>query len=182
MKNKKIILIIFAIVVFIILGIFIFNIISDKIKTNKKMENINNAYIKIGELVESYKSFKDYMYKSLNDLYEETIDFVHSENLSLLGTYEDKVFLIEEQVNILNDECITIYNDKKVNDICNSYKTDFEKIVNLLVSDILEYNKTIKKYNEELSKDLPIYNFNFYSDYIDYDNDGIFLQKEEVNE
>ena len=181
-NNKKRILMIIVGIIFIALSYFAFSVINDKITTNRKMKKINNAYKEMGELVENYNEFKTYMYKSLNDLYHETIDFVHSENLSLLGTYEDKVFLIEKEVKILDKECVTIYEDKKVNGICNSYKKDFEKIVNLLVSDIFKYNETIKKYNEELNKELVIYKFVFYPDYIDYDDDGIFLQKDGKNE
>ena len=49
----------------------------------------------------------------------------------------------------LDKNCVTIYNNKEVDNICNTYRKDLEIIANVFISDVNEYNAEIDKYNKE---------------------------------
>ena len=83
------------------------------------------------------------------------------------------------QINILDDKCDKMYNDKEVNKICSNYKNDYELVLKIFNSDILNYNNKLNLYNKDNNKGLELFNSKYIKGYID---NNIDLKKEEVNE
>ena len=168
-------------IVCIIVIILIFAVVIQcgKFSTNRRMKNINNAYDELNIRIDHYNKYKTVVYRSLNDLYPESMDIVHSENLSLLGCYSDRIRYLYEEISLLDKYCGVTYNDKKIDDICNSYKIEYEKIVNLYVDDVNKYNGIIDDYNEKNNTKFEMFKSKFFPEYIDYDNDGIFSKIDE---
>jgi len=59
-----------------------------------------------------------------------------------------------------------------LNKICNNYELLYEKLVNLYVKDLNNYNSKIKGYNEYKNTNEELFKM-IHNDYIDYDEDGI---------
>ena len=53
----------------------------------------------------------------------------------------------------------------------------YEEMVNVYINDIKSFNKIIDKYNEDTNNNLEKYKSNLYSDYIDFDKDGVYNGK-----
>lgn len=180
--NKKIVLIVVGVVIFLVIGIFVFSIVKDKIETNKKIENIKVTHEDLKNKVKSYNMLRVNLYRSFEEIYHNDIHFIHSENTSLLYDYEDKVIFMLDVGKELDKNCVTIYNNKEVDNICNTYRKDLEIIANVFISDVNEYNAEIDKYNKENNDNLELFKFKNINEYIDYNGDGIFSKEEEKNE
>ena len=89
-----------------------------------------------------------------------------------LEEYNKEMKNIDTYITNIKMRCTGIYNDSEINKVCNSYKTVYEKIVNLYISDIDNYNNFITKYNENKNDKLELIE-KIHKDYIDYDEDGI---------
>ena len=87
----------------------------------------------------------------------------------LFKDYSKEINNIDNYINNINLRCNGIYNDSEINKVCNSYKLVYEKVINLYVSDIDNYNKFIEEYNEYKKENIEL--IEKVHDYIDYNND-----------
>ena len=79
---------------------------------------------------------------------------------------------IDNYISNINFRCKGTYNDSKINKLCDTYKGVYEKLVNLYISDIDNYNNFITEYNKNKNESLELID-KVHDDYIDYDNDGL---------
>ncbi len=173
MKNKKTILIAGGIIIFAALLILVITMYRDKQNTKNNMESINKNYQSLTVNVTKYNEIRT-KYSSLSSvLIMDSYDKKHEEITALLNEYNDVMKKIDNNIININLRCKGLYNDIEINKICNSYKVTYEKIVNLYVDDLKQYNDFIVKYNEYKMKELPVIDM-VHEEYIDYNNDTIF--------
>ena len=75
--------------------------------------------------------------------------------------------MIAGNVSEINSKCNVIYSDISVNKICDSYSILYEKLINLYVMDLNNYNNKISSYNEYKKDDISLFNM-IHNEYIDY--------------
>ena len=80
---------------------------------------------------------------------------------------------IDDYVETINSKCNVIYSDIEVNKICDSYDTLYEKLINLYVQDLNNYNNKITSYNEYKKESIELFN-QIHKDYIDYNKDNTY--------
>lgn len=186
MKKKTIILIIITLIIIIGLGIlinkFINNINEDQKTTKQNIELINKSYDSIKKEVENYNNSRKDIAIFINNFYYDTIDNNYSNNLESLKKHDEIIGKITKEVKVLDTKCNLIYNDTQVNKICKNYKNDYEVIINVYINDINNYNNKLNSYNNSNNKELELFKSNYINEYIDYNKDGIYEKKDEVNE
>ena len=183
-NNKKIKLIIIIgiiLVTILILSLFIINIINDKKETNKNMDIINNNYNELSTNVKEYNQIRTELSSKLNNFIYEKYSEEHDSYVDILNRYNDNIKKIDLNIKNINDLCNVIYNDISVNKICNSYKDTYEKLINLYVSDLTNYNNKVSSYNEYKEADISLFEL-IHKDYIDYNNDKKYEGKDVENE
>ena len=171
-NSKKIILISsLVLIIIIIVVILVMGIINDKKESSKNMELINDNYELLGTNVNEYNQIRSELSSKLNNFIYEDYSKEHSGYVELLTRYNNNISLIDENVKVINSKCNVIYNDISVNKICDSYKILYEKLINLYVMDLNNYNNKISSYNEYKKSDIALFKM-IHNDYIDYNDDG----------
>ena len=171
-SSKKIILIISIIlVVIIIMTILIMGIINDKKKTNENMELIKNNYELLSTNVNEYNQIRSDLSNKLNNFIYEDYNKEHDSYVEILNKYNNNISLIDENVKVIKDKCNVIYSDISINKICDSYGLLYEKLINLYVIDLNNYNNKISSYNEYKKAEISLFDM-IHSEYIDYNDDG----------
>ena len=174
MKNssKKIILICgIVLVVLVIIVLLVIGIINDKKESNKNMELIKDNYDLLSINVNEYNQIRSELSNKLNNFIYEDYNKEHDSYVEILNKYNNNISLIDENVKVIKDKCNVIYSDISVNKICNSYGSLYEKLINLYVIDLNNYNNKISSYNEYKKAEISLFNM-IHSEYIDYNNDG----------
>lgn len=185
MKKKKLIIsgiIVILIGIISLILVFINNINNDKKITKENINSINESYNNIKEEVVNYNNLRKDITDIINNFYYDTIEKNYLNNLKVLEDYDSVINKIINYIKILDNKCNIIYNDYETDNICNNYKIDYETIVNVFINDINSYNKKLDLYNKDNSKNLELFKSKHIDDYIDYNGDNIYLEKEEVNE
>ncbi len=162
------------ILIIILLAVFIYLSIQKEQELYKEnISTIENNYSKLTDDVNNYNSIR----KELND---KITNFFYDKYLKekesyeeILNKYNDIIVKIDNDIANINSKCDVIYKDIEINKICNSYKTLYEKLVNLYVKDINNYNHKITGYNEYANKNEELFKM-IHEDYIDYNEDGNF--------
>ena len=94
----------------------------------------------------------------------------HDEYLNVLDRYDKIIAKVEEDISKIDDKCVIKYNDSNTDRICNNYKELYEKLVNLYVMDLNNYNEIVDGYNEYKNNNVSKYEDKF-KEYIDFNND-----------
>lgn len=171
-NSKKIILISsLVLIIIIIVVILVMGIINDKKESSKNMELINDNYELLGTNVNEYNQIRSELSNKLNNFIYADYEKEHNEYVLILTKYNNNINLIDDNVKIIDSKCNVIYNDISVNKICDSYKVLYEKLINLYVMDLNNYNRKIGSYNEYKKEDISLFNM-IHSEYIDYNDDG----------
>ena len=107
------------------------------------------------------------------EYYDGFITFLSDEEKLLKDIYGE--------VEKLDDFCLDrLFKDSEVNNICGNYKGYYETVYNVYVNDINRVNEIINSYNQEYNENLEVYSSRLGSDYIDYNGDGVFLEREDM--
>ena len=103
---------------------------------------------------------------------------------SKLSNYESLVDELENNAKKLSSLCEDVYYpDGNVNNKCFNYKSIYEQVVNFFLSDIEVYNKNVKEYNDyQTANNLTflVKEYKSKKKYIDYNEDGVFDGKEDI--
>ena len=142
---------------------------------------INESYDKVKSEVINYNQMRVDIASLIDNFYYSTIVNEYEENLDKFKKYDDIVNNITKEINVIDGKCNQIYQDKKINNICNNYKVDYETIVNVFVNDINNYNNKLSNYNKDEEKNLELFKSNYINNYIDYNNDSVYLKKDDIN-
>lgn len=156
----------------------------DKEMTNLRMNEVNLEYEDYSTMVSLFENERDSMYENIfNNI---TFDSMYTNNKYInnkLSNYEAMVDEMHKNVNKLDDLCNDMYYpDSSVNIICNNYKIIYEQVNNYFVLDIDEYNKNVDKYNEYImtvDPNLVVKKFETKKKFLDFDNDGEIVGKDE---
>ena len=171
-KNLKTIIIIVSIL--LIVGvILVIGIVNDKKNASKNMESIKENYELFINNVNEYNLIRSSLSDKLNNFIYDEYENEHSGYVELLTKYNNNVGMIAINVNDIKIKCNVIYSDIDVNKICDSYALLYEKLVNLYVMDLNNYNSKISSYNVYKEANIDLFNM-LYNEYIDYNNDGKF--------
>ena len=142
-----------------------------KRESRRNSDVIKDVYSDLSGYITKYNDIrKKYNDMSASFVLDKYMDS-HDEYMKLFSEYNDIVSKIELSVSDISDGCGGLYSDKEIYDICDSYGTVYEKLVNLYVIDTKEFNQNIAKYNEYKNDNIAMVNM-LYDDYIDYNGDG----------
>lgn len=176
MKNKKVIIIVSVIFVFIVCFILFLisafkNIQKDKKETIETMNYITDNYKLLSDNVTKYNKMRNDLISASKDLMLDNYESVYDNYTIFMKDYNDLIKEIDVNVSNIDSKCGQKYPDKEVNNKCDFYKNMYEKIINLYVSDIKNYNNFIKSFNDYRQVEVPFIEL-VHDNYIDYDNDG----------
>lgn len=179
--SKKKLIISFSILLIIIIIINIFIVINNKQKDNKNIEIIKSSYQSLVDEVSNYNDIRSKYIDLTNNFYLDTFKDHYEEYNDLLTKYNEVINYIDTSINKLDNSCYKLYKDKDINKICRNYKSTYEKLINLYVSDISKYNKFIDEYNAYKNDSVLPFEM-LHQEYIDYNNDQIFEGKDNNEE
>ena len=147
--DKKRLIISIIIIIIVFLGVFItIDINKEKREINNNMELIKKNYHLLSNSIDKYNEIRNEYTNMSNVLLIDEYKSKHEEFLALLASYDEEIKNIDAYIENISFRCNQIYIDTEVNNICNSYKSLYDKIINLYIADINNYNNIISKYNE----------------------------------
>jgi len=171
-SSKKIILISgIVLVVLVSIIVIVIGVVKDKKESSKNMDLIKDNYELLSTNVNEYNQIRSDLSNKLNNFIYADYNKEHDDYVLILNRYNNNIGLIDENVKVINSKCNVIYSDISVNKICDSYKILYEKLINLYVMDLNNYNNKISSYNEYKKEDIELFDM-IYNEYIDYNDDG----------
>ena len=174
MSNKKnLIISIIIVIIVLLIALIIINISKSKKQTNINKEMIIKSYNNLTTSVKSYNEVRTKYDEMTKDFVLSTYKSKQTEYEELLNKYNDIIKNIDSEVTQLNGYCTQLYDDGEVNKICDGYKNLYEKLINIYVTDLNNYNDKIKAYNEYQNESLKLFTM-VHNDYIDYNEDKIY--------
>ena len=169
MRSKKKIIVIGSIIITIVVIAIITIIIVNKKNNQKRKDNIESAYQGLVKNVERYNNIREDAKLIINEFYYSTIEDEYDNDIKLFDDYSKILKDIKENINVLDNNCKIGLNDKA----CNKYKITYEKLVNIYINDVNNFNKKLTLYNEEeLSENKLEQYSSIYKEYIDYNKDN----------
>lgn len=183
-KNKisVITIIMFVVTIAIIItGIIVANIVDEKRTIQKNIELIKYNYNQLTNDISEYNQIRTDLLTKLDNFIYENYSEEHTEYVELLTKYNENIKRIDSSVKNINDRCNIIYSDKTINVICRSYQNIYEKMVNLYVADLTNYNNKVTGYNEYKNETIELFEM-IHKEYIDYNQDNKYEGKEVQNE
>lgn len=182
MKNKKLVLIIVIFLVLILGGLFCYKFILDSNDNDSVMSDIKTNYNKIEDNINSYNGIRDDLILVMKNYYFDNLENDYSKFLDKLKEIDKILNSINKKVNKLDELCVDrLFKDSNVNNMCDNYKKYYETLVNVYMNDINKVNKFISDYNTLYNKDFELYSSSLVKDYIDYNDDGVYLEREDNN-
>lgn len=185
-------------ITFIISGI-VYTFVNDY-KAYKKKQ-LEEEIVISEKIAEVYKGFYD-KETELNEFREEYVEDVASftsyfENMpknykTVVGKiekYEKQLVEIDNSTEYLKEVCNKRYSVSDANDKCDAFYINLEKSINLFIGDVEFLNSKIDEYNEwiveenenvtltEKFKELSQCSTNTYKKYVDLNEDGTYLGK-----
>ena len=156
----------------------------DKEMTNMRMEEVDLEYEDYSTMVSLFEEERDSIYE--NVFTKITYENMYANNKYItnkLSNYEAMVDEMHKNTNKLDKLCDDMYYPKSsINSICNNYKVIYEQVNNYFVMDINSYNDTVVKYNEYIKgvdPNLVLKKYITKKKYVDFDNDGEIIGKDE---
>ena len=137
------------------------------------MEVINTNYKELQDNVLEYNNIRTEYSSKIKDVYLDSFKDKIEEYNSLLDKYNKVIEKIDKNIDNINNKYNMLYNDININKVCNSYKVSYEKLINLYINDINNYNDKIKEYNEYKKDNIEL-NKIVHNNYIDYNKDNIY--------
>lgn len=181
LKNKKTIIIIASVVIILSAIILIVKNIKEENDTlNSIMKKITNNYNELEDNIKNYNKNREELSSSLDNYYTESLSNDYNKYINLLNSQETTITAIQTNIEDLSTNCQDrLYSKKEINNICNSYEEYYETVVNIYINDQNQINEMIKIYNEDSDTPLDEYHSKNFTDYIDYNNDGKYLERED---
>ena len=134
------------------------NFTEDQNKSRQKTNQIkeNNNQLKVAIL--SYNQNKKEITKGLSIYYEEQFIKDYPNLIDLFNQNESLIQSISQNEKILTSNCQNqIYQDKEVNQICNTHSKTYQKLLEVYQKDIKSLNKMIELYNEGKEDKLALF-------------------------
>jgi len=125
-----------------------------------------------------------------NEIFQDNYYSDMNDNISnwnnLMDKYNELINKIDNNSKYLKENCNNLeYYHLEITPKCDSFVNNYEMMINYYISDVTVYNNNIDSYNLwitenfiESSNIIDKFDKNVYTEYIDFDNDGVFLGKE----
>jgi len=181
-KDKRKIFFIVGLIVIILLIVgIVFKIVKSNNANEKVMNDINTSYGVIEDDISSYNEVRNNLIKVMDGYYSINLGRDYNKFIYILGKEEELLSSILKEVEKLDDLCLDrLFKKKEINNICDNYKVYYETVYNVHINDVNKINGYIDSYNNQNNEKLDGYSSNN-TDYIDYDGNGIFLEREDSN-
>lgn len=182
MKKKKTILILLLVIIILVIGtcIWIKNLKEDNKQSNLMMEQIKNENNKLEQSIEKYNNNRKDLASLLENSYTEEFNTQYEQVIASLTKIDDTIKEVQKTIHTLDKKCKNqVYSNKEVNQVCSTYQEYYEKIVNTYINDSNQVNQIIEEYNQEKMEKLELYVPNTVTEYIDYNIDGVYLERDE---
>ena len=192
-KNKKLKILILIGVIAIIWGfviMFISSVKKDQKEMNARMDMILKSYDEFSKRITEFNTMRDTLHTEfLDKVYYETLEKNDIEYKNKLKKYEELVSNISVSTkDNLRKYCTDniYYASSDVNNKCASFKQGYEEMVNSFIEDINTYNNNLTQYNSWLDSEgktdsMKLEGYQTKKNYIDYNEDGTYSGKEEVD-
>jgi len=178
MKKKKIIItIIIVILIITFITIYIININKSRKEMQNNSEIVKTNYEKLTSYVKTYNEIRTKYTNLSSNFFYETYKDKHNEYVSLLTEYNNIIEKIDNSIDNIDIRCNVIYNDKSINSICSNYKVTYEKLINLYINDLTDYNQKLSGYNDYKKDNIEEFNM-IHTEYLDYNLDKIYEGKD----
>ena len=172
MKNKKYLIIsIIGIVVLTIIVIIVLLVGKENKESENNKEIIRKNYKMLTESVNKYNEIRTKYSEMTGVLVITSFKDKYEELDKLMTEYNTEMENIDTYISNIKLRCDREYNDSEIDKVCNNYKNLYEKLVNLYVGDVENYNKFITEYNKSKNESLELMK-SLHDKYIDYDEDG----------
>ena len=183
-------------ITFIISGI-LFTLVNNYKEEKKKKVAEEDAIA--DEIVDIYKTFydkevelSDYRDEVLKSVKDFSVFFTEMPDgygnvYPMVEKYEVLVTEIEDASEYLRDNCNRRYSKLDANEKCDAYYINLEKSINIFIGDLEFFNSKIKDFNEwtetentsliatKTYEKLNEYTAKKYTDYVDLNDDGTYL-------
>ena len=174
MKKKKSLILAIVVIIFVtIITILVLTTVKASKRTKNNLNIIKSSYNVLSVSVNDYNDIRTEYTNMLADFYLDTYEAKRESYTELLTKYNKTIETIDSSVARIKLRCNQLYNDNDVNTICNNYESLYEKLINLYVSDLKNYNDKVTKYNEYKKTELELFPM-IHEDYIDYNNDSVY--------
>lgn len=182
-KSKKVLFAIITIIVIVAVVIItrlIINIKNENDKLNDMMNKITESYQLLETNIDTYNKNRQTLSEYLDNYYTENLDEDYDNYIKLLSEQEDTIEAMHTSIDEISNNCKDrLFSRKEVNNICSTYQEYYEMVVNIFINDQAQVNKMINKYNENATNPLAEYQPTKITDYIDYNQDGEYLERED---
>lgn len=180
-NNKIIYIIIVALLLSLMaLTMLLKNIKKDSEKNNNTMQEIKTTYQQLETNISTYNEIRNTLVTNLENYYTKNLTIDYPKFIDYLTKEENIVIEIKTNIDQLEQNCKDrIFKEKEVNTICNTYKEYYEKVVNIFINDQKQINYIINTYNETEKQSLEVFQPTQIKDYIDYNKDGKYLERED---
>ena len=153
-KNKYLLIIIGVIIANTIILIMAITMHNDKKVTQNNMDNIKKNYELFSKKVTEYNEIRTKYNEMSTVLIMDSYEKKHEDFVTLFTEYNEVIKNIDNYITNISIRCNRLYPEIEINNICNGYKTAYDKIVDLYIDDVTAYNNFIDEYNEYKKKDL----------------------------
>ena len=163
---------------------FLVGLRKDREGIQRRVVEVNDIFEVFSANTSVFESERDSLYEEvLKNLYFDTMYSKDKEVKDRISNYEHLVDELSKNTRELDHLCKNVYYpDSTTNKKCRNYLLIYEQVVNYFVTDILEYNNSIDKYNkyqEEMETLLRLKRYETDKTYIDYNHDNVFDGREE---
>ena len=147
---------------------------NDHKKVNKRMHDVTDTYKEFTINVKLFNEERDILHKTtLSNTYYDVFYTNDKGIKNSISNYEAMLDEINKKVVSLDNLCADVYYvDKDINNNCKTYKEVYEKVNNIFINDVKDYNNNVYKYNQHNEKQLGAYETK--KKYIDYNKDNKF--------
>ena len=181
-KNKRILIAIIAIAIILgsIIIIFIKNIKEDNNELNNLMEKITISNNRLEDNIEAYNQNREKLSSLLDNYYLEMLSNDYDQYINILKEQQNIITSIYANIEELATNCQDkLFSKPEIINICNNYEIYYETVVNIYINDEKQINNMIENYNQDTATPLDKYNSTNLTDYIDYNKDGKYLERED---
>lgn len=165
--------------------LFIVSIKEDQAITKDKAKEITDAYEKFNSSIQAFAALREDLYTNREDTYLEEFAKTTKDWNKFIEDYAKSIQDIEDNTKVLKKSCQVKWADVRVSSKCTNFKANYEAAMNYYITDVKNYNKTVKQYNDWVDEN----NYNYeklnkakyvvYKKYIDFDKDGEYFGKED---
>lgn len=173
---KKILILLVILFLMATVFLFVINYKNEKRLLESNMGKIRDSYTSLSNNVSEYNSIREELNNKLSSFFYDSFLKEKDGYEAILSNYNTVIKNIDLDISLLDKNCDVLYKDSDINKICRTYKSLYEKLINIYVNDLNNYNERITGYNEYKKDNIVFYEM-IHSEYIDYNLDGEYAER-----